>query len=404
LPNKSKKGKGAAYLPEPDLACFRKRLLDWYHREGRRLPWRQTRDPYRIWVSEVMLQQTQVATVLPYYRRFIKVLPTVQALARAPLQRVLKLWEGLGYYARARNLHRAARQVVKEWKGKLSPDLTLLQRLPGVGRSTAGAIASFAFGKRAPILDGNLRRVFSRLLAIETSGKGHAVQQHLWDFSERILPRDNVAELNQALMDLGATICTPKKPSCLLCPVRDVCHAFRLGIQERIPLTTRRKALPHYHMAVAIIQRGQQVLIVKRAEKGLLGGLWGLAEVPIAHPPIANPNDIQETKQALMDLWGIDVKMAQIMRPVDHTFTHLRMTYHPIVCHYISGSPQRTTICRWVSFQQLSDFPFPAAILKILRSWGSSLTRLREASYPEFIEPASLAAEPVEHLTPASPK
>jgi A/G-specific adenine glycosylase len=345
-----------------------------------------------------MLQQTQVATVLPYYRRFIKVLPTVQALARTPLQRVLKLWEGLGYYARARNLHRAARQVVKEWKGKLPSDPALLQTLPGVGRSTAGAIASFAFGKRAPILDGNLRRVFSRLLAIETSGKDPAVQQHLWDFSERILPRDNGAELNQALMDLGATLCTPRKPSCLLCPVREVCHGFRLGIQERIPLTTRRKALPHHHRVAAIIQRGQQVLIVKRAERGLLGGLWGLAEAPVARPPVARSDDIHEAERALMDLWGIEVKMAQIMRPVDHTFTHLRITYYPIVCHYVSGSPQRTTVCRWVSSGQLSDFPFPAAILKILRSWESGLTRLREASYPEFIEPASLAAEPVESI------
>ncbi len=399
MPNKSKKGKGEAYLPEPDLVCFRKRLLDWYRQEGRRLPWRQTRDPYRIWVSEVMLQQTQVATVLPYYRRFIKVLPTVQALARVPLQRVLKLWEGLGYYARARNLHRAAQQVVKEWKGKFSPDLSLLQTLPGVGRSTAGAIASFAFGKRAPILDGNLRRVFSRLLVIETSRKNHTVQQQLWDFSERILPRDNVAELNQALMDLGATICTPRSPSCLLCPVRDLCHAFRLGIQGRIPLTTRRKALPHCHMMVAIIQRGQQILIIKRAEQGLLGGLWGLPEVPIA-----NPNDIQEARQALMDQWGVEVKMNQIMQPVGHTFTHLRMTYHPIVCHYISGSPQRATICRWVSFRQISNFPFPTAILKIFRSWENSLTPFREASYPEFKEPVSLAAEPTEHLTPVSPK
>jgi A/G-specific adenine glycosylase len=346
-----------------------------------------------------MLQQTQVATVLPYYRRFIKALPTVQALARAPLQRVFKLWEGMGYYARARNLHRAARQMVREWKGKFSSDPILLQTLPGVGRSTAGAIASFAFGKRAPILDGNLRRVFSRLLAIETPGKNYTVQQQLWSFSERILPRDNAGELNQALMDLGATICTPRKPSCLLCPVRVLCHSFRLGIQDRIPLTTRRKALPHSCMAVAIVQRGQQILIVKRAEEGLLGGLWGLAEVPMA-----NPNDIQEAQQALMDLWGIEVKITQVMRPVDHTFTHLRMTYHPIVCHYISGSPQRTTICRWVSFQQLSDFPFPTAILKILRSWGSSLIRRREVSYPKFIEPVSLAAELVEHLTPASPK
>jgi A/G-specific adenine glycosylase len=400
LLNKSKKGKGTADLPEPDLACFRKKLLDWYRREGRRLPWRQTHNPYRIWVSEVMLQQTQVATVLPYYRRFIKTLPTVQTLARAPLQQVLKLWEGLGYYARARNLHRAARQVIREWKGKFPSDPTLLQTLPGVGRSTAGAIASLAFKKRAAILDGNLRRVFCRLLAIEASGNSPVIQEQLWDFSERILPRDNAAELNQALMDLGATICAPKKPSCLLCPVRDLCHAFRLGIQERIPLTARRKALPHYHRVVAIIQRGPQVLIIKRAEQGLLGGLWGLAEAPMANPL----DDVQQAKRALMDLWGIEVKILQTMRPVEHTFTHLRTTYHPIVCQYASGSPQRTTIYRWVSFQQLSDFPFPAATLKILRLWKRGWTELRETSYSESMGPASLAAEPVEYLTPASPK
>ena len=355
-----------------------------------------------------MLQQTQVATVLPYYRRFIKALPTAQALARAPLQRVLKLWEGLGYYARARNLRRAAQQVVKEWKGKFPPDPVLLQTLPGVGRSTAGAIVSLAFGKRAPILDGNLRRVFSRLLAIEAPVGSHAVQQQLWGFSERSLPRDHVAEMNQALMDLGATICTPKKPSCLICPVRDLCQAFRLGIQERIPLTTRRKAPTHRHMISAIILRGHQVLIIKRAEQGLLGGLWGFPEIPIV-----DPNDIHQSSQALLDLWGIEVKINQIMQPVDHTFTHLRMTYHPVVYHYISGTPQRGTICRWALFQELPDFPFPAATLKIFRSLEAVLpktsgnktpSRFREASYPEIIEPVSLAAEATDHLTLAPAK
>jgi adenine-specific DNA glycosylase len=155
---------------------------------------------------------------------------------------------------------------------------------------------------------------------------------------------------------------------------------------------------------VAIIQRGHQVLIVKRAERGLLGGLWGFAEVPITRTSLANSNDIEETKQALMDLWGIEVKVGQIMRPLDHTFTHLRMTYHPMVCHYVSGSPQRPTVCRWVSSRQISEFPFPAFILKILRLWKSSFAQLPEASYPEFAESAALAADPIQHLTPASPR
>jgi len=337
-----------------------------------------------------MLQQTQVATVLPYYQRFLKAFPTVKALAHAPLQRVLKLWEGLGYYARARNLHRAAQQAAKEWKGKLPADPDLLQTLPGVGRSTAGAIASLAFGKRAPILDGNLRRVFARLLAIETPLNSLSVLQQLWGFSEQILPRDRVADFNQALMDLGGTICAPRKPSCLLCPVHDLCQAYRIGIQGRIPVSPGRKALPHRRVAVAMILRDNQILITKRAEQGLLGGLWGLPEVPIS-----KQNNLQETKQALLDLWGIEVKIAQAIKPLDHTFTHFKMTYYPLVCHYISGTPKARTICRWAAPQDLSNFPFSAATLRIL------------AHLPTFAQvdrgPAehiSIAAEEPHHLTP----
>jgi A/G-specific adenine glycosylase len=351
-----------------------------------------------------MLQQTQVTTVLPYYQRFTRALPTVKALAHAPLQRVLKLWEGLGYYARARNLHRAAQQVVKQWRGKFPADPDLLQTLPGVGRSTAGAIVSLAFGKRSPILDGNLRRVFARFLAIETPLNSPPVLQQLWSFSAQILPRDHVADFNQALMDLGATICTPKRPSCLLCPVCDLCQAYRIGIQDRIPISPRRKALPHRRVSIAIILRGNQILITKRAEQGLLGGLWGLPEVPIT-----KHNSPQEAKQALLDLWGVEVKIAQTLKPLDHTFSHFKMTYYPLIGHYISGTPKARSICRWVSPQNLPGFPFSAATLRIFRMWKSTQHPYSEsfASSPDknlrpgpFIEPASLAAEESHDLTP----
>ncbi len=330
-----------------------------------------------------MLQQTQVATVLAYYQRFIKAFPTVQALARAPLQKVLKLWEGLGYYARARNLHKAARRVVRDWNGKFPSDLDRLQMLPGVGRSTAGAIASLAFGKQAPILDGNLRRVFVRILAIQTPINAPSVLKQLWGYSERILPRQNVADFNQALMDLGATICTPKKPSCVLCPVQDFCQAFRLGIQTEIPVSQQRKPLSHRHTAVAIVVRGNQVLITKRAERGLLGGLWGLPELPIPHA-----SDFLWIKRRMQDLWGLEVKITLALEALDHTFTHLRMTYHPFLCHYVSGIPNHTSTCRWVFPDELADYPFSSATHRIL----SKLPGLVN-SYPESPEPILVAAE-----------
>jgi A/G-specific adenine glycosylase len=351
-----------------------------------------------------MLQQTQVATVLPYYQRFTKTFPTVRALAHAPLQRVLKLWEGLGYYARARNLHRAARQVVREWKGKLSANPDQLQTLPGIGRSTAGAIASLAFGKRAPILDGNLRRFFARLLAIQTPLNSPAALRQLWSFSEQILPRDRVGDFNQALMDLGATICTPRKPSCLLCPVCDLCQAYRIELQERIPISPRQKTLPHRHVAVAMILRDNQTLITKRPEQGLLGGLWGLPEIPVS-----KQNSLLEARQSLLDLWGIEVMITQAIKPLNHTFTHFKMTYYPLICHYVSGTPKARTVFRWVSHQDLSDFPFSAATLRVFRLWESMQLSQSHPFHPasrgklpigSLNEQTSLAAEDSHDLTP----
>src|SRR6266404_3812291 len=214
---------------------FHRDLLRWYRRQHRQLPWRATRDPYRIWVSEVMLQQTRVDTVLPYYARWLRAFPTIRALAQARADRVLKLWEGLGYYSRARNLHRAAQTVVREYGGKLPRTAEGLRQLPGIGRYTAGAIASIAFDERTPLVDGNVARVFARIFAIRANVKSPRTLDCLWNLAENLLPDTNAGEFNQALMELGALVCTPVNPRCAACPMRRVCLAKARGLVDRLP-------------------------------------------------------------------------------------------------------------------------------------------------------------------------
>jgi len=343
-------------------------LIRWYHYQGRDLPWRKTRNPYKIWVSEIMLQQTQVTSVIPYYQRFFTTFPTVASLAKAPLKKVLKLWEGAGYYARARNLHCAAQIVMKELKGKIPSDLDLLETLPGIGRSTAGAISSLAFGRRTPILDGNVRRVLCRLFGIQQDPRRPAVEKELWKLSEACLPDHSVDHFNQALMDLGATVCTPAKPSCLLCPVRGFCQAFRMGIQEKIPVKMQRPPLPHHQTAVAVILRGDKLLIGQRPTQGLLGGLWGL-------PEIRTKNDSSTSREVCRifeDQTGLKLQTAKTLEPVAHTFTHLRMTFHPVLYRYRSGQLQKDQSWRWADRSTLSSLPIAVATRKILNQVLSS--------------------------------
>lgn len=241
-------------------------LLAWYRRHRRRLPWRGTRDPYRIWVAEVMLQQTRVETVLRYYRRFLARFATVHELAAAELGEVLRLWEGLGYYARARNLHRAAGMVVRQgWPATLEG----WRRLPGVGACTAAALASRTLGTSAPALDGNARRVYARLFGLERGG-----ERELRSRAEGLLPPDRAGEFNQAIMELGATLCLPRRPGCPRCPLASLCRARALGLQETIPGRRRRPVLPHWELAAAVVERDGRLLLARRPEDGLLGGLW----------------------------------------------------------------------------------------------------------------------------------
>ena len=234
-------------------STFRKRLLVWFRKHARDLPWRTNRTPYRVWLSEMMLQQTQVETVIPYFNRFLDRFPTLEELAAAPLGDVLKLWEGLGYYARARNLHKAAIKVANELGGEWPRTVEGLMALPGIGRYTVGAIASMAFGLDTPTLDGNLRRVFARVFDVSQPADAPQGEELLWSLAAEHLPKGKAGDYNQALMDLGATLCLPKNPRCLLCPVMDLCKARELGIQEKRPVLKPKKESPHYTQAAAVI-------------------------------------------------------------------------------------------------------------------------------------------------------
>ncbi|MFW6124955.1 MAG: A/G-specific adenine glycosylase, partial [Pirellulales bacterium] len=238
--------------------AFRRRLLRWYARSARDLPWRRTHDPYAIWVSEIMLQQTQVAAVVPYFERFLAAFPTVSELACATEHDVLRLWEGLGYYSRARNLHRAAHQVDRNYGGRVPDDPKQLADLPGIGRYTAGAIASIAFDRRTPILEANTRRVLSRLAALREDPRTATAERRLWQFADRILPRSRPGRFNQALMELGAEVCRPRDPACGRCPVHLHCRAYRAGLQHALPLPGRPTKVQRVREAAVVVRRGRR--------------------------------------------------------------------------------------------------------------------------------------------------
>lgn len=353
----------------------RTQLLNWYQQSGRNLPWRQTTDPYAIWVSEIMLQQTQVKTVLPYYPKWLIQFPTVQALAQADLQTVLKCWEGLGYYARARNLHKAAQVVCDRHGGIIPQTLEELESLPGIGRTTAGGIASAAFNLAAPILDGNVKRVLSRLVGLQ-----HPPQRALkllWQVSEELLDPVSPRDFNQALMDLGATRCTPKQPDCEGrvsdsnngCPWVQSCFAHQHQQQHQLPMTEAHPPIPHKQIGVAVIwdDRGQ-VLIDRRPADGLLGGLWEFPGGKIEPQESVEDCIVREIKEEI----GIEIEVGEHLITVDHAYTHFKVSLIVHHCRYVAGEPQ-TLACdeiKWVVPETLSDYPFPKANQRIIEALG----------------------------------
>ncbi len=294
------------------------------------MPWKFRRDPYRIWVSEIMLQQTQVATVIPYFKRFIARFPNVRWLAQADLDEVLHLWTGLGYYARARNLHKAAQLIVKEHNSVFPRSLEALTKLPGVGRSTAGAILALAFDQRHPILDGNVKRVLARYHAVATPLNKRETEEHLWQLAEKHTPRTRVADYTQAIMDLGATVCTRANPQCAICPLRKTCHAYRLGIPENYPVRVRAKRAPVKATRMLMIRdRHGRILLQRRPPVGLWGGLWGF-------PECTNGNARQWCRKNL----GLSVRTDAPWPKRRHSFSHFHLDITPIPAQVLGGTDQ----------------------------------------------------------------
>jgi A/G-specific adenine glycosylase len=342
-----------------------RQLRAWYETKARDLPWRRTRDPYHIWVAEVMLQQTRVDQVLPYYLRFVQIFPTIEALAAAPLDAVLRCWEGLGYYARARNLHRTAQALVAHHQGKLPETYEALRRLPGIGPYTAAAVASIAFGEPWAVLDGNVIRVLTRVLAVEHDARAVSTRRQLQEVADALVATEDPGTFNQALMELGATVCLPKRPACSTCPLHSCCQAFALGKPTAFPVQPSRPPLPHYEVAIGLLQNAQgQLLIQRRKEDGLLGGLWefpGGKRLP--------GEQLEETcRRELYEELGVQAEVQRRLTTIRHAYTHFRVTLYAFLCRLLEGEPisREGLPLRWVAVEELDQYAFPRANRKLI--------------------------------------
>ncbi|MDG2380787.1 MAG: A/G-specific adenine glycosylase [Pirellulaceae bacterium] len=340
---------------------FRRRLLGWFRKNARDLPWRRSQDPYPIWVSEIMLQQTQVETVKPYFKRFIERFPNVLALAKADEQEVLQLWEGLGYYRRARQLHRAAKIVRDEYQGQFPRDPVDVIALPGIGRYTAGAILSIAFDDRQPIVEGNTIRVYSRLLAYQQDPRSSAGQRLLWAFAASILPQRKAGQLNQALMELGSELCRPRSPQCDCCPVNELCPTNAHGWQEKIPVAGKKVAYEDLHEVAVVVQRRGMILIRQCAEGERWAGLWDFPRFSVREGQ-SLPAQIPEQVRGLT---GVTVGGCRLLTEMKHVVTRYRITLSCFQADYQSGRKLPGTDCQWIKPNQLSDFPLSVTGRKI---------------------------------------
>jgi A/G-specific adenine glycosylase len=344
-----------------------RQLLAWYKRNQRSLPWRKTNDPYRIWISEIMLQQTQVDTVIPYYHRFLKAFPTVSSLARAPLQKMLKVWENLGYYSRAGNIHAAAKVIVEKFGGQIPDKWEEIKSLPGIGLYTAGAILSIAYGHPLPAVDGNVRRILCRLFAIRKPADDTQEQKQLRKLAASLIPAKHPGDFNQALMDLGATICKAKNPDCSRCPVAGLCRARLHNLQNVLPITQKTPAIPHRQAAAAVIPNSKgMLLIIQRPASGLLASLWKLPGGFIKSGEDTESSLRRSVKKEL----GISIRPGKHLASVNHTYTHFRITLQAYECRLLKGTPKPLGCqnWRWASLIDLKKLPLPKIDRMILKS------------------------------------
>ena len=332
------------------------KLLTWYNKHKRVLPWRVPGlSPYAVWVSEIMLQQTRVETVIPYFEKWMRLFPTVEALAQASEQDVLNAWEGLGYYSRARNFHKAARIVVEKFHGELPRDLDKLAQLPGIGRYTVGALASIIFGMDEPALDGNLKRVYARLFDVSEPIDSPLGEKLLWKLARENLPKGRAADFNQALMDLGATICLPKNPRCLLCPVMKECKAREHGTQNMRPVKQPKKDIPQYIHAAGVFIKQGRVLLAQRPSAGLLGGMWEFPNGRVG----AERDPARELVKVLNAGYRFQLRVQRkvLLGIFHHGYSHFKVSVHAFVCSPFFVSPAPAKNLKWVAKKNLNDYP-----------------------------------------------
>lgn len=335
-------------------------LIDWYHRHKRDLPWRITEDPYKIWVSEIMLQQTRVDTVIPYYNRFLKAFPTVFDLAKADQQKVLKLWEGLGYYSRGRNLHNAAKTVARKFDGKLPSGYDEIISLKGIGPYSAAAILSIAFKKKYAVVDGNVIRVITRYFSIRDDIRSTVTKKRVQVLVDSLIPPDYPGDFNQGIMELGATVCKPRNPECSNCPLSVNCIACNSAQTEVIPYKSKAKKVPHHHIAVGlIVNSDNKLLIALRPEKSMLGGLWEFPGGKKEKHETLEETVTRELKEEL----GVEVQVYSKFRDLKHTYSHFKITLHAYWCRITGGKPipKSSQELRWVSLDEIDEHPFPKA-------------------------------------------
>jgi A/G-specific adenine glycosylase len=353
-------------LDQMDIDAFQSDLIGWFEKEQRRLPWRENRDPYRIWVSEIMLQQTRVETVIPYFNRFIEQFPTLEALAESDEEKVLKAWEGLGYYSRVRNLHTAVKEVHERYGGKVPDAPKEIKALKGVGPYTAGAILSIAYGLPEPAVDGNVMRVLSRILLIWENIAKSSVRKIFEDTVRAIISKENPSAFNQALMELGALICTPTSPRCLLCPVQEHCLAFAEGVQEQLPQKAKKKKQKRLSLLAAIlVDANGKFLIHKRPNEGLLANLW---EFPNIEVHLKNKNNKRQMVKYLQDHYGVTAVLDDHIGHIEHVFSHLIWNIQ-VYKGTITSDVMETANIKLASMDELSQFAFPVPYQKMFKKY-----------------------------------
>ncbi|MCD6525658.1 MAG: A/G-specific adenine glycosylase [Desulfuromonas sp.] len=347
-----------------DAAEFSTTLLAWYHGHGRSLPWRTSRDPYRIWLSEVMLQQTGVQTVIPYYETFLRNFPNVEVLASAPIDEVIALWAGLGYYSRARNLHAAALRVCEDHDGCFPETVPELMALPGVGRSTAGAIRSIAFDRKGPILDGNVRRVLCRLYALQDDPRSSSSEKQLWQWAETLTPAAAAHDYAQAIMDFGATLCVPRQPRCDQCPLTFCCTAFAQGLQRQLPRKRQKKTIPVRQEIALLACHDGHYAVRQRPLQGMLAGLWEFPSVQFKEPCCDDQLRISAAEIAGQD----DISSVVPVGRISHLYSHFRADVHVFTLCLQALDHRQISDCRWLDGPQLQTLPLHGSHKKIMQT------------------------------------